>query len=111
MSCQTPVIRRGPICGTRTRSKRKLRPLTVVEQLPRLQGHLVPFGGFALDYVRVATGPMTCAGTPIESGHHMADDDAEDPLGALTPLPLITCLIRVLAPRTTAAAHATVSGR
>jgi nucleoside-diphosphate-sugar epimerase len=40
----------------------------------------------------------------------MAEDDAEDPLGALPPLPLTTCLIRVLAPRTTAAAHATVSG-
>ena len=37
-------------------------------------------------------------------------DGAEDLLGALPPLPLITCLIRVLAPRTTAAAHATVSG-
>jgi nucleoside-diphosphate-sugar epimerase len=40
----------------------------------------------------------------------MAEDDAEDLLGAPPPLPLITCLIRVLAPRITAAAHATVSG-
>jgi hypothetical protein len=36
-------------------------------------------------------------------------DGAEDLLGAL-PRFLITCLIRVLAPRITAAAHATMSG-
>lgn len=40
----------------------------------------------------------------------MAEDDAEDLFGALPPLPLIICLIRLLAPRSTAAAHATVSG-
>jgi hypothetical protein len=49
----------------------------------------VTFDGFALDYVEVAAGPMTCADTPIESGHHMAEDDAEDLLGALPCVPLL----------------------
>jgi nucleoside-diphosphate-sugar epimerase len=51
---------------------------------------------------------MTCSGHPIE-GHHMTEDDAEDLLGAIPPLSFITCLIRVLAARITAAAHATAS--
>ena len=41
----------------------------------------------------------------MESGHHMAEDDAEDLLGALPPASLITYLTRVLAPRITAAAQ------
>jgi nucleoside-diphosphate-sugar epimerase len=40
----------------------------------------------------------------------MAEEDPEELLGALPRLPLITCLIRVLAPRITAAADATVGG-
>jgi hypothetical protein len=60
----------------------------VVEQLPRRPGHLVPFDGFALDYVQVATGPDDLHGHPIASGHHMAEDDAEDLLGALPRFPL-----------------------
>ena len=61
----------------------------MVEQLPRRPGHLVPFDGFALDYVQVATGADDLHGHPIESGHHTAEDDAEDLLGALPPLPLL----------------------
>jgi hypothetical protein len=55
------------------------------EQLARLQGHLVTFDGFALDYVEVATGPMTLQGHPMESGHHLAETDPKDLLGALPP--------------------------
>jgi hypothetical protein len=60
----------------------------VVEQLARLQGHLVTFDGFALDYVEVATGPMTCA-TPHRERPPLAKDDAEDLLGALRRVPLL----------------------
>jgi hypothetical protein len=48
--------------------------------------------------------------TPIESGHHHGRGRCGGPVWRATPRPLITCLIRVLAPRITAAAHATVSG-
>jgi hypothetical protein len=49
----------------------------------------VTFDGFALDYVKVAGWADDLHGHPIESGHHMAEDDAEDLLGALPPLPLL----------------------
>jgi len=80
------------------------RPLTVVEQLPRRQGHLVPIDSFALDYVQVATGADDLHGHPIESGHHTAEDDAEDLLGALPRFPLLLahgCWHRESPPRPT----------
>jgi hypothetical protein len=52
---------KGPSAAPGHDPKGKLRPLTVGA---RLQGHLVTFDGFALDYVEVAAGPMTCMDTP-----------------------------------------------